>query len=84
MKSSGILTVARDTISLGLGAWILVHEEQTGSVHWELISAAVFMLVGPSALAFIQLLRPQSVAGAGSTATPSTPTPSSSSLPPSL
>lgn len=77
MKYQALLTVARDTISIGLGSWVIVREELSGHVHPELLYLAGLFIVGPGIIAGLSLLL-------GKGTTPSTPESSSRLQPPGV
>lgn len=66
VRYKAVRTVIRDTLSMGLGTWIVINEVLTGHIHQELLYLAGLFLAGPTVVAGANLLR-------GNPSTPGTP-----------
>ena len=57
MKAEAVRTVIRDTVSFGVGIFIILHEEFTQHVSWALLTMAATLCGLPGAVALFQAYR---------------------------
>lgn len=58
MKTSTVITLSRDVISMCLGTFGIIHQELTGHVSLPLLGAYLVLLGVPAAAGIMKLLLP--------------------------
>ena len=57
MKSSALVTIMRDVLAMGLGAFVILHQELNGQANYLAWTFGATCVLGPAALATWNLAR---------------------------
>lgn len=57
MKSSALRAGIRDLVSLGVGTFVILHQELTGGGSWLSWSGGLILIGGPAAIGAANLIR---------------------------